>query len=93
MKLLNVGYGNLVPLQRLVAVLQPQSAPVKRLREEAQVAGRLLDATQGRRTRAVLVLDTGHVVLSAVQAHTLSARMEGAGTAGSEEEEGGSRDV
>ncbi|RME21300.1 MAG: DUF370 domain-containing protein [Deltaproteobacteria bacterium] len=76
MKLLNVGYGNLVPLQRLVAVLQPQSAPVKRLREEAASSGKLLDATQGRRTRAVLVLDSGHVVLSAVQAHTLAVRAD-----------------
>jgi regulator of extracellular matrix RemA (YlzA/DUF370 family) len=77
MEVLNVGYGNLVPATRIVAVLQPGSSPVKRLREEAAKAGRLLDATQGRRTRSVVVLDSDHVVLSAVQAQTLALRMIG----------------
>jgi regulator of extracellular matrix RemA (YlzA/DUF370 family) len=77
MEVLNVGYGNLVPATRIVAVLQPGSSPVKRLLEEAAKAGRLLDATQGRRTRSVVVLDSDHVVLSAVQAQTLALRMIG----------------
>ncbi len=78
MEVLNVGYGNLVPAGRIVAVLQPGSSPVKRLREDAAKRGRLLDATQGRRTRAVLVLDSDHVLLSAVQTQTLTQRMIGA---------------
>lgn len=77
MEVLNVGYGNLVPAARIVAVLQPGSSPVKRLREEAAKTGRLLDATQGRRTRSVVVLDSDHVVLSAVQVQTLALRMSG----------------
>jgi regulator of extracellular matrix RemA (YlzA/DUF370 family) len=74
---LNIGYGNVVPAARIVAVLQPGSSPVKRLREEAGKAGRLLDATQGRKTRSILVMDSDHVVLSAVQAQTLTARLAG----------------
>jgi extracellular matrix regulatory protein A len=77
MEVLNVGYGNLVPAQRVVAVLLPDSLPAKRLRDEAAKAGRLLDATQGRRTRSIVVLDSEHLVLCAVQAHTLSARLTG----------------
>ena len=76
MEVLNVGYGNLVPAGRIVAVLQPGSSPVKRLREDAAKHGRLLDATQGRRTRAVLVLDSDHVILSAVQTQTLLVSVE-----------------
>jgi regulator of extracellular matrix RemA (YlzA/DUF370 family) len=75
MEVVNVGYGNLVPSLKIVAVLQPGSSPTKRLREEASKSGKLLDATQGRRTRAIVVLESGHVVLSAVQVHTLAARM------------------
>jgi len=76
MRVLNVGYGNLIPQERIVAVLQPASSPVRRLREQAEQQGRLLDATQGRKTRAVLVLDSGHVVLSAFQVSTLCSRLE-----------------
>lgn len=86
-RVLNIGYGNLVPAARIVAVLQPGSAPVRRLREEAGRAGRLLDATQGRRTRAVLVLDSGHVALSAVQAQTLAARLQGTEAGAGREQE------
>jgi extracellular matrix regulatory protein A len=74
---LNIGYGNVVPASRIVVILQPGSSPVKRLREEAAKAGRLLDATQGRKTRSILVLDSNHVILSAVQAQTLTARLAG----------------
>jgi extracellular matrix regulatory protein A len=75
--IINVGYGNVVPANRIVAVLQPSSAPIKRLKEEAAEKGRLVDATQGRRTRAVLLLDSEHIVLSAVQVQTLSLRLAG----------------
>ena len=87
----NVGFGNLVAAEKVVAVLAAGSSPVKRLREEARGAGRLLDATQGRRTRAVLVTETGQVVLSAVAVATIGLRLEAAlggdlseGDAGSE---------
>lgn len=72
----NIGFGNLVAAERVVAVIGPGSSPVKRLRDEARQGGRLLDATQGRRTRAILVTDTGQVILSAVAVATLGARLE-----------------
>jgi len=75
-KLLNLGYGNVVAAHRVLAIVNPSSAPIKRLREEARVAGRLIDATQGRRTRSVLVTDSGHVVLSALQPETIGQRYE-----------------
>ena len=77
MDVINIGYGNVVPANRIVAVLQPSSAPIKRLKEEAAEKGRLVDATQGRRTRAVLLLDSQHIVLSAVQVQTLGLRLAG----------------
>ncbi len=76
MKLLNVGFGNMVAAGRIVAVIAPDSAPVKRLVQEARDAGHLIDATAGRRTRAVLMMDTEHVVLSAVQPETIAGRMQ-----------------
>ena len=76
MKLLNVGFGNMVAAGRIVAVIAPDSAPVKRLVQEARDAGHLIDATAGRRTRAVLMMDTDHVVLSAVQPETIAGRMQ-----------------
>ncbi|MBR0407099.1 MAG: DUF370 domain-containing protein [Clostridia bacterium] len=76
MKLLNVGFGNMVAAGRIVAVVAPDSAPVKRLMQEARDGGHLIDATAGRRTRAVLMMDTGHVVLSAVQPETIAGRMQ-----------------
>ncbi len=77
MKLLNVGYGNVVVAARVVAVIGPNAAPIRRLREDARERGKLVDATQGRKTRSVIVTDSDHVVLSAVQAETISARLEG----------------
>ncbi len=77
MKLLNVGYGTVVVAARVVAVVGPAAAPIKRLREEAGQRGKLVDATQGRKTRSVIVTDSDHVVLSAVQPETLSARLAG----------------
>jgi regulator of extracellular matrix RemA (YlzA/DUF370 family) len=76
-KLLNVGYGNVVTRARVVAVVSAQSAASRRLRAEAEKRNLLVDATQGRRTRSILVMDTGHVVLSAVNPETVTARIEG----------------
>ena len=75
MKLLNVGFGNMVSAGRIVAVIAPDSAPVKRMVQEARDDGHLIDATAGRRTRAVLMMDSGHVVLSALQSETIARRM------------------
>ena len=74
LRLLNVGYGNLVIASRVVAIVSPQSAPMRRLREEASSRGKLIDATQGRRTRSILVTDSDHVILSAVNPETVAAR-------------------
>ncbi len=73
-KLLNIGFGNLVIASRVVAVINPASAPMRRLREDAKEAGRLIDATQGRKTRSIIVTDSNHVILSAVQAETIGQR-------------------
>lgn len=78
-RLVNVGFGNLVAANRFVAVVSPESAPIKRLIADAREAGRLVDATCGRRTRAVLVIDSGHVILSAVQPETVRQRLGGRG--------------
>lgn len=74
--LIPIGYGNVVVAQRIVAIIAPDSSPVKRMREEAQRAGKLVDATQGRRTRAILVTDSDHVVLSALQPETIAQRFQ-----------------
>ena len=73
--LLNLGYGNLVVASRVVAIVSPQSAPMKRLREDASARGKLVDATQGRRTRSIIVLDSDHVILSAVNPETIATRL------------------
>ncbi len=73
-KLINIGFGNFVVAGRVVAIVGPMSSPVKRLREDARNAGRLIDATQGRKTRSILVTDSGHVVLSSIQPETISQR-------------------
>lgn len=75
MKLLNIGYGNVVVASRVVAIVGPSAAPVRRLREWARESGKLVDATQGRKTRSVIVADSDHVILSAVQAETISLRL------------------
>ena len=73
------GYGNVVAASRVVAVMGPNAAPIRRLREEAKERGKLVDATQGRKTRSVIVTDSDHIVLSAVQAETISQRLAEAG--------------
>lgn len=72
--LLNIGFGNTVVAGRVVAIVTPSSAPMKRLKEEAKEAKRLIDATQGRRTRSIIITDSNHVILSAIQAETVSQR-------------------
>jgi regulator of extracellular matrix RemA (YlzA/DUF370 family) len=73
-KLINIGFGNVVLSERVVAIVTPSSAPMKRLKEEARERGKLVDATQGRRTRAIIITDSDHVILSAVQAETITQR-------------------
>ncbi len=74
MKLINIGFGNMVSANRLVAIVSPESAPIKRIIQDAKDRGTLIDATYGRRTRAVLITDSEHVVLSAVQPETVANR-------------------
>lgn len=78
-RLLNVGYGNLVAAARIVAIVAPGASPMRRLRREASERGKLVDATEGRRTRSILVLDSDHVVLSAIHPETLATRLGGDG--------------
>ena len=85
MKLINIGFGNLVSPQRLIAVVSPESAPIKRMVQEARDRGMLIDATYGRRTRAVLVMDNDHLVLSALQPETVANRLSGEPADGEEE--------
>jgi regulator of extracellular matrix RemA (YlzA/DUF370 family) len=73
-QLLNIGFGSTVVAERVVAIVSPNSAPMKRLKDEARNDNRLIDATHGRRTRSIIVLDSNHVVLSAIQAETISQR-------------------
>ncbi len=75
MKLINIGFGNMVSASRLVAIVSPESAPIKRMVQEARERGTLIDATYGRRTRAVIVMDSDHVILSAVQPETVANRL------------------
>jgi regulator of extracellular matrix RemA (YlzA/DUF370 family) len=73
-RLINIGFGNILAANRIVAIISPDSAPVKRIIQEARERGSLIDATYGRRTRAVVITDSGHVVLSAVQPETVAHR-------------------
>ena len=74
MKLINIGFGNMVSANRLVAIVSPESAPIKRIIQDARDRGTLIDATYGRRTRAVIITDSDHVVLSAVAPETVGGR-------------------
>ena len=79
-RLLNLGYGNLVVASRVVAIVTPQASPMKRMRDEAASRGKLVDVTQGRRTRSIIVTDSDHVILSAINPETIAGRLdEGAG--------------
>ena len=75
-QLLNLGFGNFVVAARVVAVVNPASSPMRRLREDAKKDGRLVDATQGRKTRSLVITDSNHVILSAVQAETMRQRFQ-----------------
>ena len=76
MKLINIGFGNMVSADRVISVVSPESAPIKRIIREAEDRGVLINATYGRRTRAVLVMDSKHVILSAIQPETIAGRLE-----------------
>ena len=83
--LFNIGYGNLVAASRVIAIVAPQAAPMKRLRDEASNRGKLVDATQGRRTRSIIVTDSDHVILSAINPETIAARLLQETTPGGDE--------
>ncbi len=73
-KLINVGFGNALKVSRILAVVNPGSSPIRKLKDEARKEKKLIDVTEGRRTRAIIILDTGHLVLSSVQPETISQR-------------------
>ena len=77
MKLLNMGFGNMVSTDRLIAIVSPDSAPIKRMIQEGRDRGVLIDATYGRKTRSVVIMDSDHIVLSAIQPDTVAARLNG----------------
>lgn len=76
MKLVNIGFGNLVSAERIISIVSPESAPIKRMIQDVRERGLLIDASFGRSTRAVIVMDSGNVILSALQPETLAARIE-----------------
>ncbi len=75
-RLVNIGFGNIVSANRVIAIVSPESAPIKRIVQEARESGRLIDATCGRRTRAVVITDSDHVILSAIQPETVANRLD-----------------
>ncbi len=87
MKFINIGFGNMVAVDRMVALVSPDSAPVKRLIQDAKDEGRTIDVTCGRRTRAVIITDSEHVILSAIQAETIANRLENGTLDGEDEDE------
>ena len=89
MKLINIGFGNMVSANRIITIVSPESAPIKRIIQDARDSGSLIDATYGRRTRAVLIMDNDHLVLSALQPETISGRLSGEKDGEGEEEEEG----
>lgn len=76
MQLVNIGFGNIIAANKIVAIVSPESAPIKRMIQEAKDAKTAIDATCGRRTRAVLIMDSGHIILSAVQPETVAGRVD-----------------
>ena len=76
MQLVNIGFGNSVSANRIIAIISPESAPIKRLVQDAKEQGRAIDATCGRRTRAVIITDSGHIILSAIQPETVAGRLD-----------------
>lgn len=86
-KLINIGFGNIVSTNRLIAIVSPESAPIKRIIQEAREKGKLIDATYGRRTRAVIITDSEHIILSAVQPETVAHRLDSKESADSSDNE------
>ncbi len=86
MKLINIGFGNMVSANRLVAIVSPESAPIKRIIADAKERGILIDATHGRRTRAVIVTDSGHIILTYLQSETVANRLNDENELGTEDE-------
>ncbi len=86
MKLVNIGFGNVVSAERIITVVSPESAPIKRMVQEAKERGMLIDASYGRRTRAVIIMDSDHIVLSAILPTSISNRVNGKDTAESQDE-------
>ena len=86
MQLINIGFGNIVAANRIIAIVSPESAPIKRIVQEAKDDGSAIDATYGRKTRAVIIMNSGHIVLSSVQPETVAGRLEkdGEDTVGAE---------
>ena len=76
MKLINIGFGNIVSAERIISIVSPESAPIKRIVQESKDSKMAIDATYGRRTRSVIIMDSGHVILSAVQPETVASRVE-----------------
>lgn len=76
MQLINIGFGNIVSANRIIAIVSPESAPIKRIIQEAKDNGTAIDATYGRKTRAVIIMDSGHVVLSSIQPETVAGRLD-----------------
>ena len=93
MKLIGIGFGNLVSAGRIISIVSPESAPIKRMIQDARNESRVIDATAGRKTRAVLITDTGHLVLSPLTAETLSVRIQERASAANEEELFSSKDA
>ena len=87
MQLVNIGFGSMLSAQRILAALEPESAPIKRMVQEARDRGTLIDATYGRRTRSVLIMDNDHLVLSALQPDTVASRLESREAPEAEEDE------
>lgn len=76
MKLLSIGFGNVVVASKIVSITSPESSPMKRIKEQAKAEGRLIDATYGRKTRAIIITDSNHVILSSVQPETMTDRLQ-----------------
>ena len=87
MKFINIGFGNMVAVERMVALVSPDSAPIKRLIQDAKDDGRVIDVTCGRKTRAVIITDSEHVILAAIQTETIANRLESDGDLPLDEEE------
>ena len=76
MQLINIGFGNIVSADRIISIVSPESAPIKRIVQEAKDSKMAIDATYGRRTRSVIIMDSGHIILSAVQPETVASRVD-----------------